>query len=42
MRKEEFRCPGQNTMFWKPGDIFEVSCPNCGKPIKAERKENET
>jgi hypothetical protein len=34
MRKEEFRCPGQNTMFWKPGDIFEVSCPNCGKPVE--------
>lgn len=34
MRKEDFRCPGQNTMFWKPGDIFEVSCPNCGKPVE--------
>lgn len=34
MRKEEFRCPGQNTMFWKPGDIYDVSCPNCGKPVE--------
>lgn len=34
MRKEEFRCPGQNTMFWKAGDIFEVSCPNCGKTVE--------
>jgi len=34
MRKEEFRCPGQNTMFWKPGDIYDVCCPNCGKPVE--------
>jgi hypothetical protein len=34
MKKEEFRCPGQNTMFWKPGDIFDVSCPNCGKQVE--------
>jgi hypothetical protein len=34
MRKEEFRCPGQNTMFWKPGDIYDVSCPNCGKAVE--------
>jgi len=34
MRKEEFRCPGQNTMFWKPGDIYDVSCPNCGKSVE--------
>jgi hypothetical protein len=34
MKKEDFRCPGQNTMFWKPGDIFDVSCPNCGKPVE--------
>lgn len=23
------KCPGQDTMFWKPGDIFEITCPNC-------------
>ena len=34
MRREEFRCPGQNTMFWKPDDIYDVSCPNCGKPVE--------
>jgi DNA-directed RNA polymerase subunit RPC12/RpoP len=34
MKKEDFRCPGQNTMFWKPGDIYDVSCPNCGKPVE--------
>ena len=21
-------------MFWKPGDIYDVSCPNCGKPVE--------
>ena len=25
------RCPGQDQRFWKPGDIFEVKCPNCGQ-----------
>jgi Zn ribbon nucleic-acid-binding protein len=24
------RCPGQDTAFWKPGDIFEIPCDNCG------------
>jgi len=23
-------CPGQDTAFWKPGDIFEVKCGACG------------
>lgn len=23
-------CPGQDTAFWKPGDIFEVPCSHCG------------
>ena len=23
-------CPGQNTRFWKPEDIFEANCPYCG------------
>lgn len=23
-------CPGQNTMFWKPKDVFEIECPKCG------------
>ena len=26
-----FRCPGQDTRFWKPEDIFEDPCPHCGK-----------
>jgi len=23
------RCPGQDTRFWKPTDIFEIQCPKC-------------
>jgi len=29
-----FRCPGQDQRFWKPDDIFEVECSQCGKPIE--------
>jgi len=29
-----FRCPGQDQRFWKPEDIFEVSCPCCGKAVE--------
>jgi hypothetical protein len=28
------RCPGQDQRFWKPDDIFEVECPNCGKTVE--------
>lgn len=28
------RCPGQDQRFWKPDDIFETKCPNCGRPIE--------
>ena len=28
------RCPGQDTRFWKPGDIYEVVCPQCGKTME--------
>lgn len=28
------KCPGQDTMFWKPDDIFEVSCPKCGHRVE--------
>ena len=34
MQKDEIRCPGQNTMFWKPDDIYDVKCPNCEKPVE--------
>jgi hypothetical protein len=28
------RCPGQDQRFWKPDDIFEVTCAGCGKPVE--------
>ena len=28
------KCPGQDQRFWKPEDIFEVSCPGCDKPVE--------
>lgn len=28
------KCPGQDTRYWKPGDIFEISCPECGHEIE--------
>jgi DNA-directed RNA polymerase subunit RPC12/RpoP len=27
-------CPGQNTQFWKPGDIFDIVCPACGAKVE--------
>ncbi len=28
------KCPGQDTAFWKPGDIFDVECAGCGTEIE--------
>ena len=28
------RCPGQDTQFWDPGDIYSIDCPKCGKPVE--------
>jgi hypothetical protein len=28
------RCPGQDTRFWKPEDIFTLNCPHCGNEIE--------
>ncbi len=28
------RCPGQDQRFWKPEDIFELKCANCGQPME--------
>ena len=28
------KCPGQDTQYWKPGAIYEVSCPKCEKPVE--------
>jgi hypothetical protein len=33
--KELFmKCPGQDTRYWKPGDIFDVDCPHCGNTVE--------
>jgi DNA-directed RNA polymerase subunit RPC12/RpoP len=34
MQDDDIRCPGQNTMFWKSDDIYDVQCPSCGKPVE--------
>jgi len=34
-----FKCPGQDTRFWKPGDVFEAPCPHCGRPVEFWRDE---
>jgi DNA-directed RNA polymerase subunit RPC12/RpoP len=34
MQKDEIRCPGQNTLFWKPDDIYDVTCPSCGAKVE--------
>jgi len=28
------RCPGQDTRYWKPGDIFDIDCPHCGRKVE--------
>ena len=28
------RCPGQNTQFWGPEDIFDIACPECGRTVE--------
>ncbi|MEW6754783.1 MAG: HD domain-containing protein [Candidatus Latescibacterota bacterium] len=28
------QCPGQDTRYWKPGDIFEIPCEACGTPVE--------
>jgi len=28
------QCPGQDKRFWKPDDIFESPCPECGAAIE--------
>ena len=27
-------CPGQDTRYWRPGDIFNVSCASCGSEVE--------
>jgi hypothetical protein len=31
---EQMKCPGQDTRFWKPDDIFVAECPKCGVEIE--------
>jgi predicted HD phosphohydrolase len=28
------KCPGQDTLYWKPGAIFEANCPQCGNAVE--------
>lgn len=28
------KCPGQDSRYWKPEDIYEEDCPNCGNAIE--------
>jgi len=28
------RCPGQDPMFWKKDDVFEIPCPKCGYHVE--------
>jgi predicted HD phosphohydrolase len=28
------QCPGQATQFWRPGDIYDVTCPNCQAEVE--------
>ena len=34
------KCPGQDTRYWKPGDIFDWPCPACGKPVEFFKDES--
>ena len=31
---EQIKCPGQDTRYWKPDDIFTLECPKCGTEIE--------
>jgi len=33
-------CPGQDTRYWKPGDIFEAPCPQCGHAVEFFKDES--
>jgi hypothetical protein len=28
------KCPGQDTRYWKPGDIFTIKCPSCDAELE--------
>jgi len=29
-----FRCPGQDSRFWKPDDVFGIKCPQCDRMLE--------
>ncbi|MDI7259703.1 MAG: HD domain-containing protein [Thermodesulfobacteriota bacterium] len=33
------QCPGQDTRFWKPEDIFNTKCPKCGRELEFFKNE---
>lgn len=33
------RCPGQDRRYWRPEDIFEVRCPQCGSTVELWKDE---
>ena len=34
------KCPGQDTRYWQPGAIFEVTCPWCGHTVEFFKDES--
>ncbi|MFH1757762.1 MAG: HD domain-containing protein [Pseudomonadota bacterium] len=34
------RCPGQDSRYWKPGAIYEVTCPHCGSSVEFFKDES--
>ena len=30
----EPRCPGKDSQYWHPDDIFDVACPGCGEDVE--------
>lgn len=28
------KCPGQDMRYWKPGDIYDIACPACGRAVE--------
>ncbi|MBM4331812.1 MAG: HD domain-containing protein [Deltaproteobacteria bacterium] len=34
------RCPGQDSRYWKPGAIYDITCPHCGNVIEFFKDES--
>jgi len=39
MAMGKHRCPGQDRRYWKPEDIFEEKCPQCGSAVELWKDE---